>query len=244
MSRAGRWVTALLVGIVLTVLTGVAGVVFPPKGRHFREAVAVPADRETWASLDTGASATANSVVSRFRRGAARSEFVSAYRSGPVVVPSRIEIEGSSFHLTLTEADLHTLRLLADGLDDRYRGASTTFGIDDLYDLVVRVHSRPTAARYEIGFPLSMQTGWQHPWPDGPEHLLEYRPGGRRVVRIPLRPEPLGWLANVVFWTIVASAVRLVIVAVRGWHRRRRGLCPRCAYPRGESPVCTECGAA
>ena len=40
-------------------------------------------------------------------------------------------------------------------------------------------------------------------------------------------------------WTVAVtrtSTVRLL--------RLRRGLCPRCAYPAGTSPVCTECGGA
>ena len=31
--------------------------------------------------------------------------------------------------------------------------------------------------------------------------------------------------------------------ALRRMIRRRRGRCPHCAYPIGQSPVCTECGA-
>ncbi len=33
-------------------------------------------------------------------------------------------------------------------------------------------------------------------------------------------------------------------VALRRLIRRRRGLCPTCAYPIGESATCTECGKA
>ncbi len=32
--------------------------------------------------------------------------------------------------------------------------------------------------------------------------------------------------------------------ALRRFLRVRRGLCPKCAYPMGESSVCTECGRA
>ena len=31
-------------------------------------------------------------------------------------------------------------------------------------------------------------------------------------------------------------------IALRRFLRLRRGLCPKCAYPIGESTVCTECG--
>ena len=33
------------------------------------------------------------------------------------------------------------------------------------------------------------------------------------------------------------------ILGMRRLHRLRHGLCPRCTYPMGTSPVCTECGA-
>jgi hypothetical protein len=33
-------------------------------------------------------------------------------------------------------------------------------------------------------------------------------------------------------------------LALRRHSRLKRGLCPACAYPVGESGVCTECGAA
>ena len=48
----------------------------------------------------------------------------------------------------------------------------------------------------------------------------------------------------------VLLAVALVVLAaaifirVRDQRRVRRGLCQKCSYPAGTSPVCTECGAA
>ncbi len=38
------------------------------------------------------------------------------------------------------------------------------------------------------------------------------------------------------------GAVIATLVQLRRFLRVRRGLCPKCAYPMGESSVCTECG--
>lgn len=48
--------------------------------------------------------------------------------------------------------------------------------------------------------------------------------------------------------TIIYAGILWLIVAapgkVRRWRRIKRGLCSRCAYPVGQSQVCTECGRA
>lgn len=64
------------------------------------------------------------------------------------------------------------------------------------------------------------------------------------VESIPIRPILPGFIVDstmfgAIAWlllTIPGAAVRLI--------RRRRGQCPACGYPRGSSPICTECGAA
>ena len=79
------------------------------------------------------------------------------------------------------------------------------------------------------------------------------RPSGERfIVRFPLTPIWPGFLYNTLFYAALSWLVaRLALAAKRGivGHRRtRRGLCPRCAYPRPEhapdtNPVpCPECG--
>lgn len=59
---------------------------------------------------------------------------------------------------------------------------------------------------------------------------------------LPLRPLLPGFGANsfvygATLWAVVAGSL-----AGRRRYRTRRGLCPACGYPRGKSPVCTECG--
>ncbi len=61
---------------------------------------------------------------------------------------------------------------------------------------------------------------------------------------MPYRPIWPGFAVNTIFY---AAALWLLIpgpFAVRRFLRLRRGLCPKCAYPMGESAVCTECGGA
>jgi len=59
-------------------------------------------------------------------------------------------------------------------------------------------------------------------------------------VILPLRPIWPGFAVNTIFY---ATLLWLPFV-LRRLIRVRRGLCPACAYPRGESDVCSECGKA
>lgn len=59
----------------------------------------------------------------------------------------------------------------------------------------------------------------------------------------PLVPIPLGFVANTLFYALLLCTFLLIPRHLRRRSRRRRGLCRKCAYPIGASPVCTECGA-
>ena len=52
-----------------------------------------------------------------------------------------------------------------------------------------------------------------------------------------------GFLLNTMLYGAVMY-LPFALFTVRRWNRVRRGLCPKCAYPRGESDVCSECGKA
>ncbi len=70
---------------------------------------------------------------------------------------------------------------------------------------------------------------------------------GRRIL-----PTRIVWFGFVIDTTALGALWWFVLCGPfalrRFWRffwrgsRARRGLCPRCAYPMGESPVCTECG--
>ena len=61
---------------------------------------------------------------------------------------------------------------------------------------------------------------------------------------LPLRPVLIGFVANTVFYAAVLWLLIPGPFVLRRFIRIRRGLCPACAYPRGESDVCSECGKA
>ncbi len=58
----------------------------------------------------------------------------------------------------------------------------------------------------------------------------------------PYRPVWAGLTANSSLYAAVIAAAAICAGALKRAARLRRGLCPACAYPRGSSPVCTECG--
>ena len=66
------------------------------------------------------------------------------------------------------------------------------------------------------------------------------------VVRafIPLRPIWPGFAINTFFYATLLWLLIPGPFAFRRFLRVRRGLCPKCAYPIGESSVCTECACA
>lgn len=71
-----------------------------------------------------------------------------------------------------------------------------------------------------------------------------YRGGTFSHHRLPLTLLWPGFAINTLFYAITAWLLVVVPVRFRTYRRRRRGLCERCAYPIGTSPVCSECGAA
>ena len=61
---------------------------------------------------------------------------------------------------------------------------------------------------------------------------------------LPLRPTWPGFAINTLFYAMVLWSLIRGPFALRRFLRLRRGLCPKCAYPMGESSVCTECGGS
>ncbi len=76
----------------------------------------------------------------------------------------------------------------------------------------------------------------QSPWNAS---LVRWTPIPARV--LPWRPLPLGFAINTLFYAAILWLFPGSF-ALRRFLRLRRGLCPKCAYPIGESAVCTECG--
>ncbi len=65
-----------------------------------------------------------------------------------------------------------------------------------------------------------------------------------RSISLPLRPIWPGFAINTIFYAAILWLLTPGPFALRRFLRLRRGLCPKCAYPMGESAVCTECGIA
>ena len=58
---------------------------------------------------------------------------------------------------------------------------------------------------------------------------------------VPIWP---GFTVNTIFYATFLWLLACGLLGVRWLVRVRRGLCPGCAYPRGGSDVCSECGKA
>lgn len=71
------------------------------------------------------------------------------------------------------------------------------------------------------------------------------RTDGRAIpTTVPLQPVLAGFAANTGFYAIALWCIVATPAMVRHYLRQRRGLCPRCAYPRENHSVCPECGTA
>lgn len=62
-------------------------------------------------------------------------------------------------------------------------------------------------------------------------------------VMLPLKPIWRGAVGNTLVYAAAIALLALGCARLRRGFRSSRGLCPACAYPRGSSPLCTECGA-
>ncbi len=65
----------------------------------------------------------------------------------------------------------------------------------------------------------------------------------RRWRALPLRPIWRGFAINTIFYAALLWLLIPGPFVLRRHIRIRRGLCPACAYPMGESAVCSECGS-
>ena len=61
---------------------------------------------------------------------------------------------------------------------------------------------------------------------------------------LPYNPMLIPLSLNTLFYAAVLWLLIPGPFALRRFVRVKRGLCPACAYPRGESDVCSECGKA
>jgi len=105
----------------------------------------------------------------------------------------------------------------------------------------------------QVGYPLrcvstSMEYKKLSAWSDpAPALTLATRRDHRGKLLPRTLPLDIQWAPLAVNSFAYAAALFIAcwsVVEIRRLHRRRRHLCPSCAYPIGAHPVCTECGAA
>ncbi len=69
--------------------------------------------------------------------------------------------------------------------------------------------------------------------------IRSFHSEGRPVPLLPIWP---GFAVNTLFYATLLWLLIPGLFVLRRFVRVRRGLCPKCAYPMGESVVCSECG--
>ncbi len=114
-------------------------------------------------------------------------------------------------------------------------------------DIPPMLPPRPTCIIYQVGWPSrSMMSGFRRMSSLKNGEFWAVRPDAlpRRFFPYPLRPIWPGFAIN----TLVHATFLWLLIpgpfVLRRFIRVRRGLCPACAYPMGESHVCSECGNA
>lgn len=102
-------------------------------------------------------------------------------------------------------------------------------------DRVVGSDSPQVGAGLNLGPAYGVASGIElTPWPGGFD--------GTTWRALPYRPLWPGLTVNTLMYTAILWLLCAAPGKVRAWRRRRRGECAACAYPVGESPLCTECG--
>ena len=110
------------------------------------------------------------------------------------------------------------------------------------------VPRREEVGRLRVGWPMrSMEgVGW-HDCSDQVHYQRAFEFGdfsGANLQVFPLGPLWPGFLINTLFYATLLWLLICGPFALRRHLRVRRGRCAKCGYPRSESGVCTECGAA
>lgn len=76
----------------------------------------------------------------------------------------------------------------------------------------------------------------KHPNPAG----ISIVPDGRAY--LPVLPVWGAFAASSATYAVPVAAIWVAVLSLRARRRSRKDLCVACGYPRGASPVCTECG--
>jgi len=144
-------------------------------------------------------------------------------------------------------------RFAAEGSDFVY--SELRVGFSSLAD-----RRLPTSRRRSYGWPARAFVSEDHfidpqpvgysaaglSWDSGipiPGIAWEWKLASRKSsTHLPIKPLWTGLAVDSVVFAIILSGFSIMCGRLRGRSRLRRGMCPRCAYPIGTSPNCTECG--
>lgn len=101
---------------------------------------------------------------------------------------------------------------------------------------------RPCCAAVSYDPPLAPGAPLTSPTSSAPAYpQWRWHPDAPPII-FPLRPMWRGLGVDAAVFGAPVFLALLLLGPVRRFVRVRRGLCPRCAYPAGGSPVCSECG--
>ena len=100
---------------------------------------------------------------------------------------------------------------------------------------------------YQWGWPLRALESEAHAWAQPPGRLTTITASIPKPIDsahgfLWICPAWPGFAVNTIIYGALFWPLMSGLFSVRGFVRVRRGLCPTCAYPMGESAVCTECG--
>jgi hypothetical protein len=97
--------------------------------------------------------------------------------------------------------------------------------------------------RIDTGVPLdSPPPGHNLPFPWWTDGILLPNSGPWYRQSLPTRPLWPGFAVNTLFYAAFLCLMICGPFVLRRFSRIRRDLCPKCGYPIGDSPSCTECG--
>ena len=97
----------------------------------------------------------------------------------------------------------------------------------------------------KVGWPIrTLQSGRYFSPPSGVVPVNGWLVRRKPPLIIPYEPLWPGFTINTLFYAAILWLLIPGPFVLRRFLRLRRGLCPKCAYPMGESSVCTECGRA
>ena len=168
-----------------------------------------------------------------------------------------LEPGGDAHPLTHDEAKALCVDVAPQFADEPAEGFTGSvrwgFGWSDTFAGDLQRPQTPTGninlRRYEAGWPRHAFTGRTAVMPDRSSRIdtmfaigpKQFRSRARRTI-LPYGPIWTGHIVNTLCFAAMISLLIMGWITAKHRMRLRTRRCPFCAYPFGDSPVCTECG--